>query len=445
MTQSKMTAAERARLDAIERSMARITFKPDGTIVDANENFLSAMGYSLDEIVGQHHKIFMDPTEAAGQAYASHWARLRNGEVISGRFSRLNSKGGDVFIEASYNPIFDNQGAVVEIVKYATDVTETEKETTDLRGQLDALSRSTAIISFTPDGLVLDANKNFLGAVGYALAEVMGKHHRMFVSEEEASSPEYEALWARLRAGEYVSDTFRRIRKDGSDLWIQASYNAIKDPMGRVYKVVKFATDITEQTIRNNDYEGQLAALSRSTAVISFSPDGTILGANDNFLGVVGYDEEDIVGKHHRMFVPQKEAASPAYAQFWRDLAAGKFQSGAYERVDHAGKSVYIQASYNPITDQRGKVYKVVKFASDITEETVSRKRFEGEMASLSEKCSRGDLSARGSTVGLDKRLTEIMQSVNGLVDAVQGPIETTTARLSDLAVGKVGPAVENK
>ncbi len=236
-----------AVLAAISRSQAVIQFDVNGTILDANANFLAAMGYALDEIKGKHHSMFVEPGYAKSAEYAAFWEDLRHGKAQVAQFKRLGKGGREVWIEASYNPILDGKGKPVRVVKYATDVSAEKSRFADLAGQVQAIGKSQAVISFALDGTVLDANENFLAAMGYALDEIKGKHHSMFVESGYAKSPEYVRFWEKLRAGEYQSAQYKRIGKGGREVWIEASYNPILDLNGRPVKVVKYATDITKQ------------------------------------------------------------------------------------------------------------------------------------------------------------------------------------------------------
>jgi methyl-accepting chemotaxis protein len=241
-------------------------------------------------------------------------------------------------------------------------------EQADSAAQLEAINRSQAMIEFETDGTIITANDNFLGAMGYTLDEVRGKHHSMFVDDAYARSPEYKAFWERLGRGEYVTDEFKRLGKGGKEVWIQASYNPILDLNGRPAKVVKFATDVTCQKVRNADYEGQLAAINKSQAVIEFEMDGTIITANDNFLGAMGYSLDEVRGRHHSMFVDDEHARSADYKAFWERLNRGEYATDEFKRLGKGGKEVWIQASYIPILDLNGRPAKVVKFATDVTE-----------------------------------------------------------------------------
>jgi methyl-accepting chemotaxis protein len=241
------------------------------------------------------------------------------------------------------------------------------KNQSEAVAKIDALNKSQAVIEFELDGTVIMANENFLGALGYSLHEIQGKHHRMLVEPEFAGSTEYAQFWEKLRRGEYQAAQFKRIGKGGREVWIEASYNPILDASGRPYKVVKFATDITQRKAREADLQGQVDAINKSQAVIEFELDGTITTANGNFLSTLGYTLPEIRGKHHRMFVEPAFAASSEYAQFWDKLRRGEYQAAQFKRIAKGGREVWIEASYNPILDASGRPYKVVKFATDIT------------------------------------------------------------------------------
>lgn len=248
-------------------------------------------------------------------------------------------------------------------------------------GKLNALQVSQAIIEFTLEGEIITANPNFLDVVGYSLQEVKGKHHSMFVDPEYAKSPEYKQFWDRLNRGETVSEKFRRLGKNGKEIWLQASYNPILDRKGNVVSVIKFATDITEIEKEINERAAKIAAISRSQAVIEFDLDGTILTANENFLTTLGYNASDIVGRHHSMFVDPEYAKSGEYRAFWDRLGKGEFIADKFLRLGRGGKEIWIQASYNPLFDLNGKPYKVIKFASDVTDVENERKAAEEQRA----------------------------------------------------------------
>jgi methyl-accepting chemotaxis protein len=489
-------------LAALDRSQATIEFSLDGRVLAANENFLRALGYSATEVVGNYHSMFVDPEYARSPEYRMFWDRLNRGEFIADKFRRVAKGGREIWIQASYNPVMGADGKPVKVVKFATDITEQENRALDAGGQLAAISKAQAVIEFKLDGTVLNANENFCKTLGYTPEEIRGQHHSMFVDPAYRQSPEYRAFWERLNRGEYDAGQYKRIGKGGKEIWIQASYNPIFNHAGKPMKVVKYATDITDQvnlareaTFKSAAFEGSsvammvvdrdlkvtyinestkkllqenaaafraiwpnfnpdviigacidmfhknpahqrqilsdpgrmpyrtdisvgdlkfalnvsavfdaqrkyvgnvlqwdnvtttrlnagmLQALGRSQAIIEFNLDGTITDANDNFCQTLGYSLNEIRGKHHSMFVEPNYRQSQEYRSFWEALGRGEFQSAKYLRIGKGGREVWIQASYNPIVDGNGKVFKVVKFAADVTQIENDRKAAEAERA----------------------------------------------------------------
>ncbi len=261
----------------------------------------------------------------------------------------------------------------------------TAEKAAELEAIVAAIGKSQAVIEFQMDGTILAANDNFLTTLGYSLEEIRGRHHRMFVEPAEQNSPAYAEFWAKLNRGEYQSGEYKRVGKGGKEIWIQASYNPLLDLNGRPFKVVKFATDVTGQKLASANFSGQIAAIGKSQAVIEFQMDGAILTANENFLKTVGYSLDEIKGRHHRMFVEPAEQNSPAYAEFWAKLNRGEYQSAEYKRVGKGGKEIWIQASYNPILDLNGRPFKVVKFATDVTEQVKMRSGMAELLTTISE------------------------------------------------------------
>lgn len=240
----------------------------------------------------------------------------------------------------------------------------------------EALDRSHAVIEFTPQGQIVNANQNFLSAMQYSLSDIVGQHHSMFVDAKERESRDYRQFWSSLARGDFKQSEYKRLKKSGEVIWLQATYNPIKDASGSIVKIVKFATDISKDKLRNIDYEGKLNAISKSQAIIEFNPDGTIITANDNFCRAIGYHVEEIAGKHHSMFVSPEEKTSSEYRHFWDELRDGKFQAGRFKRLAKIGREIWIEATYNPIISPDGAVLKIVKFATDITKNVENEKRF---------------------------------------------------------------------
>ena len=355
------------QLSAIRNSHALITFDVHGLILDANDIFLDTMGYTLDEIVGRHHRTFVEPSFAHGAEYALFWRELAQGRHQAGQYRRFAKNGAEIWLQAIYNPVFDRDGAPIEIVKIATPITAEKRRQAEHQGQIAAIHKSLCVISFDLAGIIQDANDNFLDATGYRLSELRGRHHRMFVSPEDAISEPYQSFWNDLAAGRHHSGEYKRIDKAGVEIWLQATYNPVLDLNGQPFRVVKYATVVTDQKLRQADLQGQISAIGKSQGLISFDLQGNILHANENFALAVGYDPDELRGRHHRVLVDPSYAASAEYAEFWNTLRTGKFISGLYRRIGKNGKIVWIQASYNPILDLNGNPSRIVKFATDVT------------------------------------------------------------------------------
>ena len=366
-----------AQAAAISKSQAVIEFNLDGTIITANQNFLSALGYSLEEIKGKHHSMFVEPAVRDSNDYREFWVRLNRGEFQAAQYKRIAKGGREVWIQASYNPILDAKGKPARVIKFATDITAQKIQGMEDAGKIAAISRAQAVIEFNMDGTIVTANDNFLSAMGYSLAEVQGKHHSMFVTPADRDSGAYREFWATLNRGGYQAAEYKRIGKGGKEVWILATYNPILNEAGKPFKVVKFATDVTAQKLKAADSDGQIAAIGKSQAVIEFNMDGTIRNANPNFLKAMGYALSEVQGRHHSMFVEADERNSHAYREFWETLNRGQYQAAEYKRIAKGGREVWIQASYNPILDLNGKPFKVVKYATDTTAQAVARQKAE--------------------------------------------------------------------
>lgn len=258
-----------AVMKALDKVQAVIWFTPDGTIIEANANFCECLGYRQDEIVGKHHRMFVEPEYAASSDYSAFWRKLASGEFVAGGFTRIAKNGSKVYLDASYNAIFDENGEVTKVVKFANDVTKRTEENAHVQARIGAISRSQAVIEFTPDGTIIEANENFLNAMGYRLDEIQNRHHRIFLDQEQAASPEYADFWRKLAQGEFLSSEFKRKTKNGTDIWMQATYNPILDPSGKVTGVIKFATNITERKVRTARLIASVADLSNDIATDS--------------------------------------------------------------------------------------------------------------------------------------------------------------------------------
>ena len=256
-----------ARMAAIEASVAKIEFTPDGLIADVNERFLGVVGYSADEVLGAHHRIFCDADYVESREYREFWKHLRSGQSHKGTFPRVTASGERVWLDATYFPILDDRGRVARIMKIASDVTGEHEQLMDQQAVFDAINRSMAVIEFLPDGTILEANENFLNVIGHRAQDVRGRHHRIFCFD--AFYEENPDFWERLGNGEFMTGQFERRRADGSKVWLEASYNPILDEAGNTLKVVKFASDIT-------DYKEQALRTQEAASVASTTASQTV-------------------------------------------------------------------------------------------------------------------------------------------------------------------------
>jgi methyl-accepting chemotaxis protein len=425
-----------AQAAAISKSQAVIEFELDGTVITANQNLLNALGYSLVEIQGNHHSMFVEPAMRDSDAYREFWAALNRGDYQAAEYKRIGKGGKEIWIQASYNPILGRNGKPFKVIKFATDITAAKMRSMEEAGKIAAIGRAQAVIEFNLDGTIITANENFLNTLGYSLDEIQDRHHSMFVEPAARDSAAYREFWAKLNRGEYDAAEFKRIGKGGKEVWILASYNPILDEKGKPFKVVKFATDVTEQKLKTADLSGQIAAIGKSQAVIEFNMDGAILTANDNFLNALGYSLSEINGRHHSMFVDASERDGAAYREFWAKLNRGEYQAAEYKRIGKGGKEIWIQASYNPILDLNGKPFKVVKYAADTTKQVIARMKNEhvrGMMESVAAGAEELNASVREISEAMTKSKETASDAV-GRVEAADGQAQRLSAAADSMS-----------
>lgn len=296
----------------------------------------------------------------------------------------------------------------------------------DLAGFVAAISRSQAIIEFDLDGIILAANENFLGLMGYRLDELVGQHHRLFVDQEEVAGAAYQIFWERLRRGESQAGEFRRIHRDGRDVWIQATYSPVFDALGKPVKVLKLASDVTQSKLRNAEFAAKVAAIDEGQAVIEFDLDGNVLTANRNFLVAMGYTLREIQGHHHSQFCTVEYTQSEEYRDFWLRLNAGEHISGRFHRVGKFNRDVWIQATYNPVLDLKGQVIKIIKYAHDVTQEVLLARRITDKATEMtgSVRCLVDSIKAIADNSGVASSMAmETSSAAKTGFDAVQKSI----------------------
>lgn len=431
-----------ATLAATDSALAMIWFDLDATITNANLNFCHTMGYAPEEIIGKKHAMFVTATEKQSPEYNKFWTALRAGKMQQRTFGRLHKDGSTVYIEASYIPLKSINDEITGVVKIATDVTQKNIDSMLNQSRNDAISRSSAIVEFTLDGIVLSANQNFLDKMGYTIDEIIGKHHSTFMPAGQADTPEYTAFWDQLKQGKTASGEFLSCTKNGADVFFRAHYNVLFDKDGKPERVMKIAAEITKEKAAINDLTGQMKAIHRVQAVIEFNPDGTILTANDNFLYALGYTMDEIKGKHHSMFVREEDSETDDYKLFWKALLSGEYMDSEFLRVTKTGEEIWIKATYNPIFDLQGNVYKVVKFAADITafktamfdiNDAISELSRGNLIANLSDEMP-GELNdLRNNFNASLGRLAALIQQITLGIDSMQNEVDSIASASEDL------------
>lgn len=349
-------------------ALATLTVDENGIILDVCASMLSLLGYERSALVGQPHSLLCPEEEQVPDAERPAWRRGSRQLEAPRTPRRMRADGISVWMNLAHVPVQTPDGQPRTWLEVGLDTRQADEAQRDLLARDAALQRSQAVIEFDLDGTVLAANDNFLRALGYQADEIIGKNHRMFCPADRANSADYLHFWESLRRGEFRAGEFRRLGRDGNEVWIQASYNPVLGADGKPFKVVKFAQDVTAQKLATTEAQGSFNAITRSAAIISFDLQGQVLDANANFLRTMGYTLDEIRGQHHSLFCDPDYVQSREYGDFWADLNAGKFAAGRYKRRGKQGGEVWIEASYNPILDHAGRPTKVMKMALDVTE-----------------------------------------------------------------------------
>ena len=416
-----------------------------GDILSVNSKFIEVSKYARDELIGHPHNTTRHP-DMPKETFKQLWSTIGRGEIFRGVIKNRAKDGTPYYVDAVVAPILGENGKPMKYLGVRYDITEAELERHNARGILSAIDTTYAYVEFDLSGKVLHANANFLQLMDYTLEGVVGKHHRIFVDPAEASQPAYADFWVALNEGHAQKKVFKRFTRTGREVWIQAVYAPVRDEMGRAVKIVKIATDVTDANLRAADFEGQINAVGKSQAVIEFSLDGKVISANDNFLRTMGYTLAEIQGQHHGMFVDPTYRASLDYKLLWDKLNRGEFDSGVYQRFAKNGRAVWLNASYNPIFDLNGKPFKVVKYASDVTDQVQAAEMLKQavEQAQLVTSAARsGDLSQRIPLEGKSGPIAVLCEGVNSLMETTTVIFNDVGRVLGGLAVGDLSQRIE--
>ncbi|MBU6153806.1 MAG: PAS domain-containing methyl-accepting chemotaxis protein [Bdellovibrionales bacterium] len=353
----------KAMISAINRSQAVIEFKLDGTVLEANDNFLKTLGYSLPEIKGRHHQMFCDPEFSQSPEYVEFWSKLAKGEFQAGEFKRMGKGGREVWIMASYNPVLGEDGIPYKVVKFATDITAAKAE---LKVRTDIMNLTSIVSESNLRGDILSVNEKFCEVSKYSKEELIGKPHNT-TRHPDMPKEVFKELWSTIGRGKIFRGVVKNRAKDGTPYYVDAVIAPIMGDNGKPKKYLGVRYDITEAEIERQNMRGIFRAIDASFAYIEFDTQGMILSANKVFQEAMGYSVEELKNRHHKSFCEQSLVNSNEYAQFWENLRAGKPQSGIFKRLTKSGKEIWLQAVYSPVTDETGRVAKVVKIATDVT------------------------------------------------------------------------------
>jgi methyl-accepting chemotaxis protein len=425
---SKEQEDSAAYVAAIKRSQAVIEFTMDGVVLDANENFLKTLGYDITDIRGHYHSMFCDPIYVESEEYKQFWAKLRRGEYDAGEYRRIGKGGRDVYIVASYNPVMDQNGKPYKVIKFATNVTESRAE---LQARTDIMNMTSIVSEANLRGDILSINEKFIEVSKYSKEELIGKPHNT-TRHPDMPKEVFKEMWATIGRGNMFRGIIKNRAKDGTPYYVDAVIAPILNERGRPKKYLGVRYDITATEIERQNMKGVIKAIDSSYAYIEFDTSGSVLSFNKNFQDVMGYAQEEFVGRHHRYLCESVYANSTEYSQFWPELKAGKTKSGIFKRVTKAGKEVWLQAVYAPVSDEVGRVVKVIKIATDVTEQQNMIGAINETAATLSSASS--ELTATATEMSkIAGRTSQESQSAAVASEEVAAGVQTVATSMEEM------------
>lgn len=415
-------------INALNRAQAIIEFHLDGTVITANDNFLKVVGYSKEDIIGKHHKIFCDPEEANSPEYKLFWDKLNHGDYQAGEFRRIGKSGKEIWIIASYNPILNESGTPYKVVKVATDITASKAE---LKVRTDIMNLTSIVSESNLRGDILTVNEKFCQVSKYSKEELIGKPHNT-TRHPDMPKEVFKELWSTIGRGHIFRGVVKNRAKDGTPYYVDAVIAPIMGENGKPKKYLGVRYDITEIEIERQNMRGIFRAIDSAYAFIEFDTEGNVVKANKIFQDVMEYTSSDLVGKHHRIFCDKETVNSVEYSHFWPDLKSGKAKSGIFKRVNRSGKILWLQAVYSPVTDETGRVVKVVKIATDVTDRQKMIQSIEETASSLSAASSELTATATQMSATASKTNQE-SQSAASASEEVAAGVQTVATNVEEM------------
>ncbi len=415
------------RLTAIDRAYAVIEFDPTGRILSANKNFLDAMGYTADEVIGQYHRMFLSDRYASSVEYQQFWDHLRNGEVQAAEFRRFGKGGREVWIEATYSPIFRSDGKIDRVMKLATDVTAKRLQRFDFESQITAINASQCVIEFDLKGNVLKANQNFLDFMGYRKEEAVGGHHSRFCDPAYAKSQEYKDFWAQLAAGKFQAGEFQRFTRTGEEVWLQASYNPVFDLNGLPVKVVKVATDITAIARRRKARERAQTEIYSGLQNVS----AAVIQSNSQASAAVA--DANGTATNVQSVAAGAEELAASFAEISR--SASEALTISREAVSESERTSQIMSGLSDATLSIGKIVELINTIADQTNLLALNATIE---ASRAGEAGKGFAVVANEVKGLASQTSKAIEDISKQVQAVQGTSNEAVAAITQIA-GVIG------
>jgi methyl-accepting chemotaxis protein len=431
-----------SKMSAIDKVQIIIEFNPDGTVLTANENFLKTMGYTFEEIQGQHHRMLCESSYVNSPEYQVFWAKMYRGETEAGVYKWLGKGGKEIWLQAGYMPMLGVDGKPTKVLTLASDVTalqvELENTREELKVRVDIMNTTSIVSEADLKGDIVTVNDKFLQVSKYPKNELIGHGHNT-TRHPDMPKEVFKQMWATIGRGQIFRGVVKNRAKDGTPYYVDAVIAPfVNKKTGKPRKYLGVRYDITEQEIARQNMKGIMDAIERAYASIEFNLDGTIITANENFLKTMGYTSDEVKGQHHRMFCDPAYTSTGEYAAFWQKLNRGEFEAGVYRQIGKGGREVWIQASYNPVKDEMGRTFKVVKFATDITTQKKAQQELEACMAEAQQSLgglANGDLTRemRGNYQG---ELEKIKMSINTVLTNLTHTIGTVRNAVASVASG---------